>query len=254
MVRMARARPTLIAAAALLGLSPALAGAGPRPGGSQGPDVVVEFEQGADGVRVVVGGSAQAVASLAGPPGAVRWVPGPGGQRGAAQFPGAGRGGGAVVVRTTGGTDVLSPGLDAFTIAADVRRDAGLDVDGDNVLQRGLWNDPGQYKLQLDGGYASCVVAGTRGRVVTKIESEVVPGVWYRLVCRRDGDTVRLALRRLDVDASWHAVARGPIGSVRAASPDSPLTIGAKVGESGELTAQPDQFNGAVGDVVVRVD
>jgi hypothetical protein len=242
-----------VGAVLLAGVSPTLAGAGPRAAGPAAPDLEVGFAQDRGSVRVVVSGPAAAVGEVVGSDGAVRWVPGPGGLGSAAQFPAPGRPAGAVVVRVAGGVDALSPGLRPFTISAEVRRDVGGEADGDNVLQRGLWNDPGQYKLQLDGGHASCVVAGTRGRVIAEVEEEVVPGVWYRMTCRREDNTVRLTLRRLDLDGTWHATATGPIGSVRAASPASPLTIGGKVGETGEPTAYPDQLNGAVAAVVVHI-
>lgn len=252
--------PTGVAAVALL-LATGAAAAGsaillppvPADAADAEPQVEVTFDGPTiDGARV--GGTAGATAAVVSDGGQPRLVPGADGAGSALRLPAAGQPAAAVVVTAAGGADVLSPGVRGFVVAADFRRDAGADTDGDNVVQRGLWVDPGQYKLQVDKGRASCVVAGTSGRVIAEVDEPVVTGVWYRLVCRRDGDVVRATLTRLDVGAQWQAVAEGPIGAVRAATPDSPLSIGAKVAPGGTLTETPDQFNGTIDNVVVQVD
>ena len=67
--------------------------------------------------------------------------------------------------------DRLEPGTARFTFGADVKLDAvndGGDYDnGNNVVQRGRFNDTTQFKLQIDAGKASCRVAGAKGAVRT---------------------------------------------------------------------------------------
>jgi hypothetical protein len=220
-----------------------------------------------DAVRVSVGptvddlrvtGSAHATARVVAEGGAtVEVVASADGAGWALQFPGRDAAGGAVAVSVVapGTGDALSPGTRDFSLGADVRVDPGVDTDGDNVVQRGLSDDVGQYKIELDRGRFACTVKGTQGRVRAQLADErPVPGVWYRMTCDRVGDRIDLEVRRLDDDTVATASATGPIGAVRTAEPGTPLSIGGKLTPSGAVaTWQPDQLNGAVGDVWVRI-
>ncbi len=88
----------------------------------------------------------------------------------------------------------LSPGVSDFAFGVDLRLDAhsnGTAIDnGDNVMQRGLYADAAQYKIQVDKHHASCVIRGADGAVVVKSKALLNPSKWYRLTCRRTDKTV----------------------------------------------------------------
>ncbi|WKN46986.1 hypothetical protein [Nocardioides sp. Arc9.136] len=182
-------------------------------------------------------------------------VPGTG-----ARFPGLGEdGAAAVVVRSQGGRDRLSPGLVRFAFGADFALDAESDGtgtdDGDNLLQRGLFADGSQLKLQVDHGVVSCRVAGDRGAVTVSARSAVERERWYRASCSRHGRRLVLALARARPDRTWSPPSRvsavGRIGAV-VFDPAVPVAVGAKVLPGGVIAASdPDQFNGAVDNVYV---
>ncbi|WP_309647981.1 hypothetical protein [Nocardioides sp.] len=180
---------------------------------------------------------------------------------GAGRFPALDRSkAAAVVVRSTGPNDALSPGTRTFRFGADFRLDAesdGLPTDnGDNLVQRGLFDGPAQYKLQIDQGYASCRVAGDRGAVLARAPMPVETDQWYRVTCLRQGDSLKLNLLKED-DGEWDSLgpwtASGRIGLVRLAR-GAPLSIGAKTLAGGEIVRSgPDQFNGAVDNVQFKL-
>lgn len=222
--------------------------------GSETDDVWLQFDGSSGGEAPVdVASTAAAVGDVVSDGGSIRQVAGPPGYGSAVEFPASGEPAAVIIVRNSGSTDRLEPGDRDFAFGADVRVSAGND-DGDNVLQRGLWGDDGQYKLQVDYGVVSCTVQGASGRVLVRIDEIVEPLVWYRLVCQRSGDDLSLEVERLDTGATWREAATGPIGSVRMSSADSPLSIGGKVGWNGEIVKGPDQFNGAIDNVYVRID
>lgn len=225
-----------------------------RPVG--GDDVRLSFDEPAVDVfsDVVVTGSAGALGAVVPDGGGVRQVDGAPGEGSAAAFPAQGQPAAVVVVRNAGATDRLAPGDGAFAFGADIRAVDEPDTDGDNIVQRGLWEDAGQYKLQLDYGTLSCTVAGTAGRVLVEVAEAIEPSVWYRVACERDGDVLHLTVERPDTGELWEATGTGPIGAVSMATATSPLSIGGKVGADGQVVAQPDQFTGAVDNVFVRVD
>src|SRR5215211_2772628 len=65
-----------------------------------------------------------------------------------------------LVLNPIGASDLLNPGGQDFSFGADLRlNDASSgkgDDNGDNVLQRGLFSDANQYKLQVDKRVPSC--------------------------------------------------------------------------------------------------
>lgn len=166
----------------------------------------------------------------------------------------------AVVVRSAGVNDALSPGVRDFRMGADFRLDARSDGlptdDGDNLLQRGLFTGPAQYKLQLDDRRPACRVAGSDGAVLARVPARVEPDQWYRMTCFRDGDRLVLQLLKRDADG-WRSlgpwIARGRIGLVRL-SRSTPLSIGAKTLAGGEIVrSSTDQLNGAVDNVFFKL-
>ena len=164
----------------------------------------------------------------------------------------------AVVVRPAGDADPFAPRRDAFTFGATFKLDPksqGSTVDnGNNLVQRGLYADDAQYKIQVDGSRVSCRVGGSAGAVLVKASVLVDPGAWYRTRCTRNGTSVKLVLVKRTADGpvtrSW--TRSGAIGDL-AFSAEPPLSVGGKVNSSGALvTSSADQFNGRVDDVFFR--
>jgi hypothetical protein len=82
------------------------------------------------------------------------------------------------------------------------------------------------------------------------------PTTWYRLVCTRSGDQVKLSVSTLTAEgpaAPKAGEASGPIGSLDFL-PSTPLSVGGKIGEDGTTpAAATDQFNGTLDRVFVNV-
>ncbi len=166
------------------------------------------------------------------------------------------------VVPGAGSSDDLNPGSGDFVFGADVRLDAdsqapGSTDDGNNVVQRGLYADPTQYKLEIDEGVASCRVKGSSGDVQVSSTSPLGPGRWYRLRCARTADGLSLTVSGWasnGVATTAEVAEHGQTGDLTPPSQTLPLTIGAKLGSDGE-TIEPasDQFNGLIDNVLLRI-
>ncbi len=154
-------------------------------------------------------------------------------------------------------TDPLGPGSSDFTFGADFAIDTVSDAsrldNGNNLIQRGLSDDPAQYKLQIDGGRASCLVAGVGGDVVVKSKTVVRPHTWYRISCNRSGDVVTLMLGTF-AEPPQRTVATGPTGAVYVTAA-TPLVLGGKATRAGAaVVSDTDQFNGALDNVFLDID
>jgi hypothetical protein len=161
----------------------------------------------------------------------------------------------AVLVVTDEGVGTLDPGDGEFTFGASFQLDeksSGSAADnGDNLVQRGTFDSPGQFKIQLDHDVPSCRVKGADGEVFVKAGAPVDPGAWYSVSCERSGSDVELTVTSWGDGAgggTWHA--SGPTGSIDLES--VPLTVGGKTGPDGTPVASADQFNGVVDDVFFR--
>lgn len=159
----------------------------------------------------------------------------------------------AVVTLVPRSGGALAPGGADFTYGAVLRTSgSGADRaarDGDNVFQRGRHGDPSMFKLQVDGGHASCVVKGLAGRVVARSSVRVPAGVWHRIACSRAGSRVTVEVTRYgDGDVLDRTVVTRPTGSVAFHS-STPASIGGKLRASGGLAGATDQFNGDVATV-----
>jgi hypothetical protein len=165
-------------------------------------------------------------------------------------------------ITNSGSSDRLDPGTAAITFGADFRLDATSasatsDVDdGNNLIQRGLWGDRTQLKLEVDHGRPICRVKGRSGEVSVTAGAAVEAGRWYRLSCRRSGNRVTVTL------GSWSSAGAfssrswakdGVTGSLTPASSAVPLSVGGKLNGNGTVNRATDQFNGAVDNVVVTV-
>lgn len=189
----------------------------------------------------------------------------------AARLPGWRRGravAAAVAVRTrsTATVDPLQLGASDFEVGADFRLDARSDGaphdDGDNLLQRGLFSDDSQVKVQVDRGVPSCRVAGDAGELVATTGVAVERGAWYRLRCVREGQSLTIRLSALVRPAAGgppveldleHGTVTGDVGELSWPT-RTPLTVGAKATADGGLVrSETDQFNGAVDDVYLAL-
>ena len=152
------------------------------------------------------------------------------------------------------GDDWLSPGASAFRFGADLQLDAsneGSALDnGNNAVQRGLWDDPMQYKLEVDDNRPNCVFRGTEGRVSVRSRVTLEPEKWYSVECRRAARTVTISVvARGSSAAPAVSTNAGPLGTLQAPA-GTPLSVGAKLGHDGQLLrSATDQFNGRIDNV-----
>ncbi|MGL5810632.1 MAG: hypothetical protein ACRCYQ_11860 [Nocardioides sp.] len=166
-----------------------------------------------------------------------------------------------VLVENDGKEDRLSPGSRDFVWGADFKVDdvsSGSTADnGDNLIQRGLFVHPAQFKAELDGRRASCSVLGDRGRLKVRASEDVEPGRWYRVRCERSGDEIAVYVTEFGADGTTRSYASresGPIGDITMDPTDTPMTIGGKIGADGEvLRDASDQLNGWVANPVYAI-
>ena len=163
-----------------------------------------------------------------------------------------------LVIRPDGDDDPFAPGGDPFSFGAAFRLDRqsqGSDVDdGNNLIQRGLFDDDAQYKLQIDDQRISCRVTGSAGSVLVQATSDLRTARWHRTRCTRKDRTVVLRLVRRTSDGvvrhRWSG--SGDIGDL-AFTGAPPLAVGGKINNAGDVVeSSSDQFNGRVDNVFFR--
>lgn len=164
-------------------------------------------------------------------------------------------------VRNTTSNDALAPGRANFVFGADFALDAtstGTRVDnGDNLVQRGLYADSSQYKIDVDGGNLSCRIKGSAGSVMVKSSVDVRPGAWYRVRCSRVSERVHFVVTRFLSDGTTRTSSDTRWGGTGALSwPDTrtPVSVGGKLNVQGQIvTSTTDQFNGRVGKPMLNI-
>ena len=153
-------------------------------------------------------------------------------------------------------SDDLNPRSGPFAFGADLMMEPSHLTGGSNVVQKGLFGDPGgQWKLQVDNlpgepGQPSCSVRGVVDGELAKAvyveawRADVADGSWHRVVCHKTaGD--RLAII---VDGVWENSKPLPPGAdIRN---DAPVTVGAKHLDRDNN----DQFHGTLNRVFFRLD
>ena len=152
-------------------------------------------------------------------------------------------------------SDDLNPRSAPFAFGAVLRMKPSHLTGGSNVVQKGLYNDPGgQWKLQVDSslgspGRPSCSVRGViDGELAEPVfvkasQVDVADGGWHRVVCHRTADD-RLAIV---VDGVWQN--SEPVPSGMDIGNDAPVNVGAKHLNSDEN----DQFHGALSRVFFKL-
>lgn len=173
------------------------------------------------------------------------------------RFTGRGPTAAAVLLVHARGADFLAPGNRDFRFGLDFRLDEeswGSETDnGDNLLQRGLFSDPEQYKIQVDRGVPSCRVKGRRGEALVRGERTIEAGVWHRISCTRRADRLTLVVR-VRSGARWRpwetARVKAVAGALHFRGVSPPLAVGGKVDADGVVAiSSTDQFNGTVDNV-----
>jgi hypothetical protein len=107
--------------------------------------------------------------------------------------------------------------------------------DTPNLAQKGFFNDPGQWKMQLkpDVAAVQCRFKGTlAAELVTSSVTGVDDGAWHTATCWRSQSQVGVTVDGADVAISTNV---GDISNTR------PLLIGAK-----SLSSSTDQFTGEI--------
>jgi hypothetical protein len=164
-----------------------------------------------------------------------------------------------LVINPVGATDVLNPEANDFSFGADLRLNelsSGKgDDNGDNVLQRGLFSDASQYKLQVDKRVPSCTVKSGKAQLFVKFDESLDEG-WFRVRCDYEAGSLTVSVSRILTDRFEEfgdKTASVSIGALNF-SPSTPATVGGKIGSNGELVLhQSDQFNGELDNVFVDV-
>jgi hypothetical protein len=162
-------------------------------------------------------------------------------------------------IRATDTSDPLSPRTDPFAFGADFRLDSrstGTSVDnGDNLVQRGLYNEAAQFKLEVDGGRVGCRVKGSAGALYARSPVTVERGVWFRAICRRDGTSLILRVARVYASGAGPFTRTSVTGSTGDLNMGDavPMSVGGKLNGNGSMVlSATDQFNGVVDAVVYR--
>lgn len=164
-----------------------------------------------------------------------------------------------IVLSPVGDPDPLNPEGKDFSFGADLRfSDASsgeADKDGDNVLQRGLFSDASQYKLQVDKGVPSCTVKSGEARLFVEFD-RALDDEWFRVRCDYAAGSLTVSVSRIHsdrVEELGHKTESMSIESL-GFSKTTPATIGGKIGANGELVLnESDQFNGELDNVFVDI-
>jgi hypothetical protein len=139
---------------------------------------------------------------------------------------------------TTSGS-TFSPGDLEFAFGAVIRTTTVSKGTNPNVIQGGMGNDAGQYKIALqpgNGGSAVCVLNGKSARLLIKSPvTGLANGVSHEIVCSRQAGSVSIS-----VDGRTSTFALTP-GTIRLAT-GRPFLVAGK----GATTTVADQFIGSL--------
>ena len=101
-----------------------------------------------------------------------------------------------------------------------------------NLMQKGLFGDPGQVKLQLvppAQGTVNCRIKGTSGAKIITSSVNVDNGAWHTAVCWRAGNVVGVTVDGVVTSLAWNP------GSI---SNTKDLTLGNKTAKAGSSDQQ----------------
>lgn len=128
----------------------------------------------------------------------------------------------------------LEPGNEAFTLEFRLRFTNKFG----NVIQKGqATTSGGQWKVQLPGGYPSCLFNGSKRRVATKSTIRIDDGAWHVVSCVFDQTGVTLL-----IDGVRRGRKNGAAGTV---NNTFPMTIGGKI-SCDQVKVTCDYYTGQV--------
>ncbi|MBQ1012047.1 hypothetical protein KBX53_14015 [Micromonospora sp. M51] len=177
-----------------------------------------------------------------GAPGAISRTtrPSGGGASPAIAFPASG----SAVVQVPDAAN-LNPGSQDFTISTLVKVSAGQVTSGANLMQKGVFADPAQWKLQLDDGKPGCRIAGTgpngAASLLITADASIADQGWKFVQCKRRGDVLSLIVGSETVASST--------GATMTITNTAKVNIGAK----GPGLSNNDQFRGAMDNALVSI-
>jgi hypothetical protein len=165
-----------------------------------------------------------------------------------------------VKVVDPGGADDLDPGTGGFTFGADFTLNArsekaGSGDNGNNLIQRGLFGNVSQYKIQIDHERVTCRIKGSSGVVEVTSPVTITAGRWYRAWCSRSGSSVTIAVTRWSESGAAitsSSSSSGATGRLTPASQRVPLSIGGKLTADGAVLDSSDQFNGRIDNAILQ--
>ncbi|MCW3839793.1 hypothetical protein ONA70_06750 [Micromonospora yasonensis] len=138
----------------------------------------------------------------------------------------------------------LNPGTGDFTVSALVKVTSAQVTTGANLVQKGLFADPAQWKLQLDGGKPGCRIKGTDANglalpeVLLGSDVSIADQGWKFVQCKRRGDVLTLLVGTETVDTKGGA------------SMNITSTAKVNIGAKGTGLTNNDQFRGELDNVV----
>ena len=141
----------------------------------------------------------------------------------------------------------LNPGTQDFTISTLVKVTSGQVTSGANLMQKGVFADPAQWKLQLDGGKPGCRIAGTdsagnpAAAVLLNTDVSIADQGWKFVQCKRRGDVLSLIVGADTVDTDT--------GATMNISSTAKVNVGAK----GAGLTNNDQFRGEMDNSVFSI-
>ncbi|MBA2445974.1 MAG: hypothetical protein H0V49_11685 [Nocardioidaceae bacterium] len=169
----------------------------------------------------------------------------------------------AVKITNATATDVLNPRSADFKFGADFvvddpswRTASGSTDNGDNLVQRGLYGDASQYKLQVDRDVATCRIKGDLGTVEVSSEVNIQSGRWYRVRCRRLSRSVTISVTSWRTNGTRHTdtdTRNGRTGDMTPNRPSWPFSVGGKLRAGGKVHPSTDQFNGRIDNVFLKI-
>ncbi|MBY8872185.1 LamG domain-containing protein [Micromonospora sp. PLK6-60] len=139
----------------------------------------------------------------------------------------------------------LNPGTQDFTISALVKVTSAQVTEGANLIQKGLFADPAQWKLQLDGGKPGCRIKGTRGPDTVELLATATTSIadqgWKFVQCKRRGDLLTVHVDNVQV------------ADKDKATMDITSTAKVTIGAKGTGLSNNDQFRGALDNAILSI-
>ncbi|MEV0426624.1 LamG-like jellyroll fold domain-containing protein [Micromonospora sp. NPDC050495] len=137
----------------------------------------------------------------------------------------------------------LNPGSGDFTVSALAKVTSAQVTTGANLVQKGVFNDPTQWKLQLDAGVPGCRIKGTladgtTAEVRLTSPTSIADQGWTFVQCKRRGNVLTLLVDNQPVDTNDKA------------GMNISSTANVNIGAKGTGLTNNDQFRGQLDNVL----